>query len=83
MHTYCEVNVLIKKIGILLSMTVMGLLLVGSAPIAIDDPDWGPDLDTEIPDLDVKNTDGDEQTIEDLRGESKGILLFFARTSNW
>ena len=74
---------LIRKIGKLLSMTVLGLLLVGSAPITVYDPDWGPDIGTEIPDLDVKNTDGDEQTIEDLRGESKGILLFFARTSNW
>lgn len=76
---------LIRKVGKLICVTVMGLLLAMSTSIFADDyqDQWGPDLGSEIPDLDVKNTDGDEQTIEDLRGESKGILLFFARTSNW
>ena len=42
--------------------------------------EWGLELGSEIPELEVKNIDGDELTIDDLRGESKGLLLFFCTT---
>lgn len=44
---------------------------------------WGPDVGSELPDLAVKDTEGNDRTVDDLRGESKGLLIFFARTSNW
>lgn len=44
---------------------------------------WGPDIGSELPDLVVKDTQGNDRTVEDLRGESKGLLIFFVRTSNW
>ncbi|MCY3540460.1 MAG: redoxin domain-containing protein [Gammaproteobacteria bacterium] len=42
--------------------------------------EWGLEVGSEIPELSVKNIDGDELTIDDLRGESKGLLLFFCTT---
>lgn len=44
---------------------------------------WGPAVGSELPDLAVKDTKGTDRTVDDLRGESKGLLIFFARTSDW
>lgn len=60
------------------------LLLLTGAVFSEDYQDtWGPDIGSMLPDLTVKDTDGKDRSIDDLRGESKGLLIFFVRTSNW
>ena len=63
---------------------VGALLLLTSAVLGEEYQDnWGPDVGSELPELAVKDTEGKDRTVGDLRGESKGLLIFFARTSNW
>ncbi|MXW53947.1 MAG: redoxin domain-containing protein, partial [Gammaproteobacteria bacterium] len=45
--------------------------------------EWGPEVGSELPELTVKDTEGNDRTLEDLTGDNKGIVLFFVRTSNW
>ena len=59
-------------------------LLLTSAVLSDEYQDtWGPDIGTDFPDLEVKDTEGKERTVDDLRGDTKGLLIFFARTSDW
>ena len=44
---------------------------------------WGPDVGSDFPDLEVKDTEGNDRTVDDLRGESKGLLIFFVKSSDW
>ncbi len=70
------------KIMKLVFVTVLGLF--ASAVLSEEYQDnWGPDVGSELPDLAVKDTEGSDRTVDDLRGESKGLLIFFVRTSNW
>ena len=63
---------------------VAALVLLTCAVLGEEYQDtWGPEIGSELPDLAVKDTDGKDRTLDDLRGESKGLLIFFARTSNW
>ena len=63
---------------------VAALLLLTGAVLGEEYQDtWGPDVGTDFPDLVVKDTDGDDRSVDDLRGDSKGLLIFFVRTSNW
>ena len=60
------------------------LLLLAGAVLGEEYEDkWGPDVGSDLPDITVKDTEGNDRSVDDLRGESKGLLLFFARTSNW
>ena len=59
-------------------------LLLTSAVLGEEYQDtWGPDVGTDFPDLEVKDTEGNDRSVEDLRGESQGLLIFFVRTSDW
>lgn len=63
---------------------VGALLFLTSAVFGEEYQDnWGPDVGSELPEIAVKDTEGKDRTVDDLRGESKGLLIFFARTSNW
>ena len=63
---------------------VAALVLLASAVLGEEYQDqWGPEIGSELPDLVVKDTEGNDRSVDDLRGERKGLLLFFARTSNW
>ena len=65
-------------------MFVVALLLFAGAVLSEEYQDtWGPDIGSDVPDLSVKDTEGNDQSIDDLRGESKGLLIFFVRTSDW
>ena len=66
------------------SVLLVSILML-SAPVNSDEyqDQWGPDVGTEAPEIDVQNTEGEKQTIDNLRGDSKGLILFFTRTSNW
>ena len=69
----------IKKI-----LCAVAALLLTSAMLGEEYQDtWGPDIGSELPDLVVKDTEGNDRSVDDLRGESKGLLIFFVRTSNW
>ena len=59
--------------------TLFGVSLSGS-----DYEDtWGPAVGTTMPELAVKDTNGDLRSVQDLIGEKKGLLLFFTRSTNW
>lgn len=59
-------------------------LLLTSAILGEEYQDtWGPDVGTDFPDLEVKDTEGNDRSVEDLRGENQGLLIFFVRTSDW
>ena len=61
---------------------MVALCMLLSAPVHAEEQEteWGLEVGSEIPELVLKNVDGDELTIDDLRGESKGLLLFFCTT---
>lgn len=68
----------------LLTVTVVLLMFAFGTMQAQEYQDqWGPEIGSEVPTIAVKDTNGETQTIDDLRGESKGLLFFFMRTSNW
>lgn len=63
---------------------VVAALLLSSAISGEEYQDtWGPEVGTDFPDLEVKDTEGNDRSVDDLRGESKGLLIFFVRTSDW
>ena len=63
---------------------VVAALLLASAISGEEYQDtWGPEVGTDFPDLEVKDTEGNDRSVDDLRGESKGLLIFFVRTSDW
>ncbi|MYD45790.1 MAG: hypothetical protein F4W92_05505 [Gammaproteobacteria bacterium] len=65
-------------------MFVVALLLFAGAVVGEEYQDtWGPDVGSDLPDIIVKDTEGNDRSIDDLRGESKGLLIFFVRTSDW
>ncbi|MCY3541572.1 MAG: hypothetical protein OXH31_06660 [Gammaproteobacteria bacterium] len=65
-------------------MFVVALLLFAGAIVGEEYQDtWGPDVGSDLPELTVKDTEGNDRTVVDLRGESKGLLIFFVRTSDW
>lgn len=60
------------------------LFLAATSVTAADFQDeWGPEVGSDLPELTVKDTEGNDRTLEDLTGDNKGIVLFFVRTSNW
>ena len=54
-----------------------GLEIVGSRVVQTSSEHWGPDLDSEAPEVELKDTDGKSRTITDLRGNKEGLLIFF------
>lgn len=59
------------------------LLLTGVVLGEENQDDWGPEVGSDFPDLAVKDTEGNDRTVDDLRGESKGLLIFFIKSSDW
>lgn len=43
---------------------------------------WAPAVGTELPELAVKDPEGDLREFSDLTGE-RGLLVFFVRSTNW
>lgn len=70
------------KIKKFMFVTVL-LLLTGAIFGEEFQDNWGPDVGSDFPDLAVKDTEGKDRTVEDLRGESEGLLIFFVRTTDW
>ncbi|MYD45792.1 MAG: hypothetical protein F4W92_05515 [Gammaproteobacteria bacterium] len=65
-------------------MFVTVLLLLTSAVLGEENQDeWGPEIGSDFPDLAVKDTEGNDRTVDELRGESEGLLIFFVRTTDW
>ena len=59
------------------------LLLTGAVLSEEYQDDWGPEIGSDFPDLAVKDTEGNERSVDDLRGENEGLLIFFVRTTDW
>ena len=53
------------------------LKIVGSRVVQTQTEHWGPELDSEIPKVELEGTDGTKRTVGDLRRNKKGLLLFF------
>ena len=53
------------------------LKIVGSRVVQTQTEHWGPELDSEVPKVELKDTDGTKRSVDDLRGNKKGLLLFF------
>lgn len=70
------------KIKKFMFVTVL-LVLTGAVLGDEFEESWGPDVGSDFPELAVKDTEGKDRSVDDLRGESKGLLIFFVRTSNW
>ena len=65
-------------------MFVTALLVLTGAVLGDEfEENWGPDVGSDFPELAVKDTEGKDRSVDDLRGENKGLLIFFVRTSNW
>lgn len=43
---------------------------------------WGPAIGTQLPDLEVKNPEGESRNFDQLKG-SNGLVLVFVRSSDW
>lgn len=43
---------------------------------------WGPAVGDQLPDLTVKNSNGESRTFDELKGEN-GLVLVFVRSSDW
>ena len=54
-----------------------GLEIVGSRVVQTSSEHWGPDLNSDAPEIEFKDTDGKNRTITDLRGNKEGLLMFF------
>ena len=69
----------------LIGIAIFSLLLTASMAVGASDweDNWGPEVGSELPEVSVDDTDGNEKSLKDLTGDSKGLLLFFVRTSNW
>lgn len=70
------------KIKKFMFVTVL-LVLTGAVLGDEFEENWGPDVGSDFPELAVKDTEGNDRSVDDLRGENKGLLIFFVRTSNW
>ncbi len=46
-----------------------------------DQDQWGPEIGSDAPSIDLKDAAGKKRTINDLRGDKEGLLLFFC--SQW
>jgi len=45
---------------------------------------WGPEIGSDAPSIDLVDAEGKKRTINDLRGDDEGLLLFFcSQTSNY
>jgi len=66
-----------------LLFVVATLLITGAVLGEESQETWGPDIGSDLPDLAVKDTEGNDRTVDDLRGESKGLLIFFIKSSDW
>lgn len=44
--------------------------------------EWGPVIGAQLPDLVVKDPNGEEQSFDQLKGEN-GLVLVFVRSSDW
>lgn len=45
---------------------------------------WGPEIGSDAPSIDLVDAEGNKRTINDLRGDEEGLLLFFcSQTSNY
>lgn len=62
---------------------VATLLFTGAVLGEENQETWGPDVGSDLPGLAVKDTEGNDRTVDDLRGESKGLLIFFIKSSDW
>ena len=68
----------------IVSILLVFCLTAGVGVAASDWQDnWGPAIGSELPELAVKDTEGNDRDIEDLTGDNEGLLIFFVRTSNW
>ncbi len=65
------------------ALAIVLFLAAASVTAADFQDEWGPEVGSELPELTVKDTEGNDRTLEDLTGDNKGIVLFFVRTSNW
>ena len=43
---------------------------------------WGPAIGTQLPDLEVKDPEGESRDFDQLKG-SNGLVLVFVRSSDW
>ena len=61
-------------------------LLGGSASVMSQESEysnaWGPDVGTSIPELHVKDVEGEDKKLEDLAG-AKGTLFVLVRSTVW
>ena len=64
---------------LLCSLLATGTITLGSEY----EENWGPDVGSSLPELSVKDTEGEDRSIEDLVGDKQGLLIFFVRTTNW
>ena len=43
---------------------------------------WGPAIGSQLPDLEVKNPEGESRNFDQMKG-SNGLVLVFVRSSDW
>ncbi|MXZ43425.1 MAG: hypothetical protein F4Z01_00345 [Gammaproteobacteria bacterium] len=70
------------KIKKIMFVTVL-LLLTGAVLGEEYEEKWGPEVGSDFPELAVKDTEGNDRSVDELRGENKGLLIFFVRTTDW
>ncbi|MCY4142510.1 MAG: hypothetical protein OXG08_02325 [Gammaproteobacteria bacterium] len=66
------------------ALLLLSLLATGSIAYGSEYQDnWGPEVGSTLPELTVKDTEGEAKSVDDLIGDKQGLLVFFVRTTNW
>lgn len=79
-------NRLKSSTTLLLRLFLLACVAVSAQLVSEEDDSyvsqWGPAIGTQLPDLEVKDPEGELRNFDQLKG-SNGLVLVFVRSSDW